>query len=281
MLYFIDTLKFKDIQVDKNSVQKSYHDIASFLKIDQPNMETLNYTRTVTPTPKVTGKPNVVIVVMESLVAQKTGMMNNPLKPTPHIDQLLDQSLVFERFYVPSQATARSMFCLVTGIPDVTSIKSGSRNPLIVNQHTIMNELTDYDKYYFLGGSASWGNIRGIFSNNIDGIKIIEEGSYDSPRTDVWGLSDYHLFIEADKVFKEKKEPFFAVIQTSSFHRPYSIPEERGDFKVDSDPEQEKIHQDYALVSMDEYNSLRFSDYALETFIELSKQPWRIHILRR
>ncbi|HIG20361.1 MAG TPA: hypothetical protein EYQ78_06300, partial [Candidatus Poseidoniales archaeon] len=153
----------------------------------------------------LSGQPNVVVIVMESLAAFKTGIFGNKLNPTPYFDQLSKESLLFNRFYVPSQATARSIFGVVTGIPDVSQSKTGSRNPYMVNQNSVANALDGHEKLYFLGGSANWGNIRSVFTHNIDGIKVFEEGDYNSPRTDVWGLSDYHLFSEANRVLREKK----------------------------------------------------------------------------
>ena len=56
-----------------------------------------------------------------------------------------------------------------------------------------MNYLKDYEKFYFIGGSLSWGNIRGVIGN-VDGIKTYEEQDYkNSPHNDVWGISDIHL----------------------------------------------------------------------------------------
>lgn len=90
----------------------------------------------------------------------------------------------------------------MTGIPDIEEVETSSRNPLVVRQHVIANEMGDYAKFYFLGGSASWGEIRGLLSTNIKGLRIYEEGSYTAPREDVWGSSDMNLFKEANKVLK-------------------------------------------------------------------------------
>ena len=79
---------------------------------------------------------------------------------------------------------------------------------------------------YFLGGSTSWANIRGLLTNNIKGLRIYEEQDYKSSKVDVWGISDRNLFKEANNVLKQNAKPFFAVIQTADNHRPYTIPEE-------------------------------------------------------
>lgn len=272
VLYYIDTLKFKDVRLADPEKTKEYYDtISSYLMLPTPDKETLNYTRIEKPTPKIKGTPNVVVIVLESMVAFKSKLFGSTLDASPYLDEIAQDSLFFTKFYVPSQATARSMFALVTGLPDLSQTKTGSRNPFIINQHTVINQFKDYQKMYFLGGSANWGNIRGIFSNNIDNIEIFEDGSYTSPRMDVWGISDYHLFIEANEVLKQKNKPFFAVIQSSGFHRPYTIPEERGDFKIKEIENKNLIYQN-GFVSQEEFNSLRWQDYGLGNFIKLAKK---------
>jgi phosphoglycerol transferase MdoB-like AlkP superfamily enzyme len=88
----------------------------------------------------------------------------------------------------------------------------------------------------------------------------------------VWGLSDYHLFSEANRVLREKKSPFFAFIQSSSFHRPYSIPEDKEGFERVSFKGQSDSLKKYGFISEDEFNSMRFQDYSLGHFFELAKK---------
>src|SRR5258708_4441077 len=88
----------------------------------------------------------------------------------------------------------------------------------------VRNALEGYEKYYFLGGSATWGNIRGLFAHNIPGLHIFEEGDYDAPQVDGWGVSDVVLFDKAHLVLRDQTKPFFAFIQTAGNHRPFTIP---------------------------------------------------------
>ena len=129
--------------------------------------------RTVPAKPKAEQKDyNVIVIFMESLAWNKTSMTNPDIDPTPFINALSKRSVLFNHFFTPTSATARAVFATVTSIPDVTSFKTSSRNPLIVDQHVIANALTDYEKYYFIGGSSSWGNIRGILEHNITDINM-------------------------------------------------------------------------------------------------------------
>lgn len=268
--YFIDTNRTKAKKYDLGKIRAHYPVVSEYLNVEDPNLKTLNFDRPIAQTPMITSKPNVVIIVMESLAAFKSSAFGMPIETTPYMDKVIDNGILFSEFYVPSEGTARSMFGLVTGVPDVTTYKTSSRNPLIVNQNTLANAFNGYEKFYFLGGSANWGEIRGIFSNNIPGIHIMEEGSYESPAVDVWGISDLDLFKEANQYLTKSKKPFFAVIQTSGFHRPYTIPENHGDFELKSISPQDV--KKYGFESEEEFNALRFADYSLGQFFKWARQ---------
>ncbi|MGD8547656.1 MAG: LTA synthase family protein [Thiohalophilus sp.] len=271
VLYFFDTLKNKDINYSVEETKKHYERMADFLKIENPDKQALNYTRKVNkPGPLAERQPNIIMVYLESFASYKTGIFGNPFNPTPHFDKLAKNSLFFSNYYTPQTGTARSVFTGITGLPDVELHRTSSRNPLIVDQHTIINAFKGYDKYYFLGGSANWGNIRGILSHNIPGLEIHEEGSYSSPRIDVWGISDLDLFKEAHKVLEKEDKPFFAIIQTSGNHRPYTIPENNHGFELETHNEEEL--RQHGFYSNAEFNSFRFMDHSIGHFMKLARQ---------
>lgn len=272
-LYFFDTLKNKDSNFDIQQTRHHYPRIAEYLGVKHADTQTLNFIRHEISHHHFAQAPNIVMVFLESFAAAKTGAYGNPLKPTPHFDTLARRGLLFNNFYTPHINTSRSVFAAVTGIPDIEVNQSSSRNPLVVKQNTLVNEFKGYDKFYFLGGSANWGNIRGILSGNIPGLMLHEEGSYsrDSQRIDVWGISDLHLFIEANRVLRKPRDkPFFAMIQTASNHRPYKLPDDRMGFEYDSKDNFD--WKKYGFHNEREYNALRFLDHSIGKFIEIAQQ---------
>ena len=271
VLYTYDTLKNKDGKFDEAATKQSYQLMADYLGIDEQDSENLNFQRTGHPNPlHTTKKPNVVLVFLESFASYKTGLSGNPLDPTPFFDAMAGDGVYFKNYFTPHTGTARSVFTAITGLPDVERHTTSSRNPMIVNQHTIINAFKDYEKYFFIGGSASWGNIRGMLQFNIPNLHLYEEGSYESPRVDVWGISDLSLFKEANKALKTQDKPFIAVIQTAGNHRPYTIPDDHGDFKLST--LKDKDVKDHGFASVEELNSFRFMDYCVQSFIEAAKQ---------
>ena len=218
------------------------------------------------------GRPNVVIVICESFSAYKSSMWGNPLNTTPFFDSLCGKGIFFDRCFTPSYGTARGVWAVVTGIPDVApATTTSSRNPSAVDQHTIINDFEGYDKYYFLGGSTSWANIRGLLTNNIQGLHLYEQENYSSPKVDVWGISDKNLFLEANKVLRQQQQPFFAIVQTADNHRPYTIPQEdRAAFH--SVTVSKDSLEKFGFASNEEMNAFRYTDFGYRTFIEAASR---------
>ena len=273
ILYMIDTYSFRTSDFNTESVHRSYPIVANFLKIDKYDEKKLNFIREFPANPeRLKQHPNVVVIIMESMAFYKTGIGGSKVNPTPNLDALAKKSIFFNNFFTPTVATARSVFAAVTSLPDISKVQTGTRNPFVVNQHAIMGEIKDYEKFYFLGGSANWGNIRGILSYNIPNLHVYEEGSYKAQRVDVWGISDLDLFKESiagiNKI--EAEIPFVAIVQTSGFHRPYTIPNNSDDFKSIKISDQEL--KDYGFESLEEFNAMRLQDYSLGRFIEMAKK---------
>lgn len=196
-------------------------------------------------------------------------MSGNPLNTTPYFKQLCDSGIFFDRCFTPTFGTARGVFAVVTGIPDVQLSEFSTRNPAAINQHTIINSFEDYNKFYFLGGNSDFNNFDGLI-RNINGVKIYQEGSFKSKPINVWGISDKNLFLEAENVFSQQKKPFFAIVQTADNHRPYSIPAEDSDF-VKREPDEDTLHK-YGFESLQEFQSFCYTDYCYKTLIENAKK---------
>jgi len=272
ILYYNDTRRFArdDYNIDK---AKEYHrDIVEFLGIKDQDPGILNYGRYATTLNHPTQPLNIVIIFLESVGANRLSIIGNPLNATPNLDQIIEEGIFFNRFYVPMVGTARSVFTMVTGIPDVARIKTSSRNPRINKQYSIINDFTGYEKHYIMGGSAGWANIRGFLQLNIPDLLITELDDLKSPRLDVWGVSDYDLFKETHQIFEniDPGKPFFAIIQTATNHRPYSIPDNVTRFKVDHLSKEKVNHAGFK--SVDQYNAMRLLDHTIGEYFSYAKK---------
>jgi phosphoglycerol transferase MdoB-like AlkP superfamily enzyme len=269
---FFSTLKFRSSTYDLAKTKQYYSLIEAHLGVQQPNSEKLNFSREYPAKENFTGiKPNIVLVICESFSAYKSSMWGNPLNTTPYFNEMCKSGIFFNHCFTPSFGTARGVWATITGIPDVEMPKTASRNMAMVSQNTIINDFNGYEKLYFIGGSATWANIRGLLMNNIDSLHLYEGDDYKASKIDVWGISDKNLFLESNKILKQQTRPFFAVIQTADNHRPYTIPkEDEAAFKKINFPT-DTLHK-YGFENNDEMNAFRYADFGYQQFIESAKK---------
>jgi phosphoglycerol transferase MdoB-like AlkP superfamily enzyme len=266
---FVSTLKFRKESSNIEAAKQAYPIVANYFGV-KPN-ENFSLHRAYKPVANNTIKPNIVVVICESFSAYKSSMYGNKLNTTPYFNTLCSQGAFFTNCYTPSYGTARGVWAVLTGVPDVAKSSTASRNPAMVNQHCIFNEFAGYEKMYFLGGSTTWANIRGVLTNNIAGLKIYEQENFKAKQVDVWGVSDKNLFLEANSIFALQKKPFVSVIQTADNHRPYTIPkEDAATFKLVSYPKDTLTK--YGFESNEQLNAFRYSDFCFETFMNAAKK---------
>lgn len=261
---FFTTLKFRRPLYDEGKTRACFNLLAGHLQID--TSRGFGYSRRVEATSRALPvRPNVVLVICESFSMYKSSMSGNPLNTTPYFKAMCDSGVFFNRCFSPHFGTARGVFALLTGIPDVQLSKFSSRNPEALKQHTIINQFEGYEPYYFIGGSTEFNNFRGLLKN-INGLHLYEEGDYQSPPVNVWGISDKDLFQEANMVLKKETKPFFAIIQTADNHRPYTIPAADREFKK-RNPHPDTLRK-YGFGSPEEMNAFAYMDYSIQQFMQ-------------
>lgn len=265
---FFSSLKFRNTGFDEKQTKKYFPLMASQLGLAITDSSSLNFQRILTGKDSIAARrPNIVLVICESFSAYKSSMWGNPLNTTPYFNELCKKGIFFNNCFSPAYGTAKGIWAIMTGIPDVSEIKTASRNMRMADQQTIMNQFDGYSKYYFIGGSASWANIRGLLTGNVNGLKLYEQQDYKSPSLNVWGISDKNLFLEANNVLKYQEKPFFAIIQTADNHRPYTIPDEDKPFiKLRSYPKD--TLEKCGFWTNEELNAYLYMDYTYKVFLD-------------
>ncbi|MEH6491133.1 LTA synthase family protein [Halopseudomonas sp.] len=274
VIFLYDTLEVPHEPFDRESVTAHYDVVSRYLGVDQPDVQSLSFLREQAVQPyAIAGSqpPNVVFVMLESLGTSAVGAYGNPLNPTPNIDRLAKQSWFFKHFYVPVTGTAKTVWASISGVPDVSRDDTSTRNPLITRQHTLINSLEGYDRYYMIGGSAGWANMNALVRQSIDGVQLFEEGDWTSPLVDVWGISDLDLFKESDRILRQQADgkPFFAYIQTAGNHRPFTIPAQNDGFETRDLPLE--TVQNAGSRSLAQYNAVRLLDFNIGRLMEIAQ----------
>jgi len=278
VIFIWDTWRTSPDRYDLAEVRAHAGEIAAYLGAPTPattsGEEMPRFERVVPPQPHrlhTKRPPNVILIHLESLGSVVTNMHGNPLDPTPNLAALAKNSWYLNHFYVPVTGTAKTVWGLITGTPDVSRSESASRNPFLLPQYTILNAFKDHDRIYAIGGSAGWANVNALLQSSIDGLQLYEEGFWKSPNIDVWGVSDLDLFRETDALLRArpKDRPFFAFIQMADNHPPFTIPPGIEGFELKTLPEDE-LHR-AGFKSNAQYNAVRLLDFNIARFMEMAR----------
>lgn len=218
--------------------------------------------RTVVNKPTLAQRPNVVIILMESMSASLMKEFGQQQPLTPTLDSLYQHSLAFTNFYSAGIHTNHGMTATLYSFPALMfrNLMKGTVTPHRKGLPTVLKQL-GYDNMFFMTHEAQYDNMKAFFLTN--GYKeIFSQESY--PKDSVvnsFGVSDHFEFDFALQQLNNKakrKQPFMATILTISNHPPYVVPEW---FKARTkDPETQIVE---------------YADWAIGDFLRKArKQPW-------
>jgi len=215
-------------------------------------------------------KPNIVLVVIESLSSQYLdALAHNNFGVTPNLDALANQGQLFTNFYANGQRSQDGITTLLTGIVqpigletigsglelyglsylgniakqngyETLSMQSSNRRSFRVD---VVSKLAGFDNYYGAQDIPNTGN---------------EEGS---PQFGTWDGNSLRFL---STKLNSMKEPFLSFFFTSTTHAPFYSPN--------------KKYEKYPHSNKSEYgflNTLNYVDAEIGAFIQRAKkQPW-------
>lgn len=208
---------------------------------------------------------NIVLITVESLSASYLKQYGNTDNLTPHLDSLMNASLVFNNLYATGNRTVRGLEAVTLCLPPSPgeSIIKRTNNSDLFSTGKILKE-KGYRVQYLYGGDSYFDNMETFFSGN--GYEVIDKKNFSKNEitfSNIWGVCDEDVFRKAIKVFNKNAEsgkPFFGHIMTVSNHRPFTYPEGKIDIPAN-------------IKSRN--GGVKYTDYAIGQFITVArKQSW-------
>ncbi len=201
-------------------------------------------------------KPNVVIVLMESMSASLMQTFGRDVVMTPFLDSLWKESLSFENFYSVGNHTNQGIYSTLYGFPTVLSRNAmkGTDIPTYYGMPNVFSE-NGYQTAFYMTHESQYDNMNAFLRTN--GFKHIRSQE-DYPRDSIvnsFGVNDGFLLNYALNEFETMQQPFFSVLLTISNHPPYVVPDWFEAHGWDSE---------YAIVL--------YADYCLKQFFEGMKK---------
>lgn len=213
---------------------------------------------------RLSGQPNVVVVMMESMSAEFMHTFGNQQGLTPNLDRLAREGLFFSRMYATGTRTVRGLEALSAALPPQPGA-SVVRWPNISNLNTLGSTLAahGWEPNFIYGGYGMFDNMNRYFDSQ--GYRVTDRKSFQEGLVqfeNVWGVADEHLFdqvlINMDRDVAAGKR-VFAHVMTTSNHRPFTYPDGRIDIPSPAKRE----------------GGVKYADFAIGRFLEMAKtKPW-------
>lgn len=210
------------------------------------------------------GKPNIMIIMLESFGNEWVGKFNGGNSFTPFLDSLLDQSWYFEFGISNGKKSIEAVPTISASMPtlmDNPYISSGYSNNQLEGLPGILIK-HGYSTAFYHG--ATNGSMRfNSFALQLGYQSYVGRFEYnnDAHFDKTWGILDEYFNPWTAKQLTKLKQPFMANLFTLSSHHPYYVPPKwRNKVKKGPHPICKSIH---------------YGDISLAKFFEQAKkEPW-------
>jgi phosphoglycerol transferase MdoB-like AlkP superfamily enzyme len=232
---------------DANIVKQYYNPLRKPMKIDANKL-----------------KPNIVILVLESIGKEYVGYYNKGKGYTPFMDSLMKSSVVYTHSYSNGKRSIEGIPAIIASLPtwmdnDYMSSYYQSNNLKSIGGY--LKDLNYQSSFYHGGknGTMSFDNFTAITkSGKYFGLnEYPNNADFDQH----WGIYDEPYLQYFAKQLTANKAPFYATLFTLSSHHPYSIPAH--------------LSAKFTEGTLPIHRTVKYTDYALQQFFETAKKlPW-------
>jgi phosphoglycerol transferase MdoB-like AlkP superfamily enzyme len=212
-------------------------------------------------------KKNVVLVIMESMSADQTGLYGSNKGLTPFLDSLAKNSICFPNIYTSGVHTHNGLYSTLYSHPailDRVGIREGALANLSYYGLPHILKEKGYNNTFLITGDGNFDSMIGFFPENGFDKFVSQDDFPKSDRTSSWGVSDHVLFNKTMHIMDSEhatNTPFFMSYMTISTHTPWTLP------KDDRIPPLKGENM--------EDRSYAYADWSIKQFLEQAKlKPW-------
>lgn len=208
-----------------------------------------------------TTKPNVILIIWESLTAKVVGSLDGEANVTANLNQLSKEGVLFTNFYANGDRTDKGIPAILSGYypqPTKSIMKMPNKTRSLPMLPKKMIDL-GYKTSFYHGGDLNFGNMN-TYLRNAGITNFIDGNDFDKKDwNSKWGVHD-HVFMKkfAKDLSEKQTEPFFKIALTLTSHEPYEFPDT---YKFGKDTDENKFRSAHA-----------YTDKVIGNFINFAKQ---------
>ena len=171
-------------------------------------------------------KPNVLIIVWESLTSKIVKNLGGLAGVVPNLDTLTGQGIFFRNVYATGDRSDKGLVGILSGYPAqpfgsiMNSASKASKLPVLAKDFAKRG----YSTTFMYGGEPEFANIKSyMLSGGFQ--RIISKNDYPQAlQNSKWGVHDGQTFERLLAEIKTEKRQFFYTFFTLSSHEPFDVP---------------------------------------------------------
>jgi phosphoglycerol transferase MdoB-like AlkP superfamily enzyme len=171
-------------------------------------------------------RPNVILIIWESLTAKVVAPLGGVAGVTPHLDSLVHDGIFFDHFYASGDRSAKGLVAILSGFPPLPHVQVMNTPVRASRLPMLSRDLDDagYATSFYYGGELAFANIKSYL---LDGRFEHLVGESDFPpneRNSKWGAHDQYVLGRLLHDVPGMRRPFFSALFTLSSHEPFEVP---------------------------------------------------------
>lgn len=202
-------------------------------------------------------KPNVIIVIWESLTSKMYQKQHKGVAVIPTIDSLTRSAVWFSHMYASGDRTEKGLAAILSGYPAqaLTSIVKETKKAGTLPSPIPSFAQRGYHTSFIYGGDLEFAGM-GAYVRSMGFGQILEMDDFPKEQhNSKWGAHDEFIFQKSIETLKTQgtEKPFFQVVLTLTSHEPFETPR----------PKRIKGNDELSLF----YNAHRYTDDCLKEYI--------------
>ncbi len=171
-------------------------------------------------------RPNVILLIWESLTAKVVGRLGGVAGVTPMLDSLSHEGILFDSLYASGDRSAQGLVAILSGFPTLPHVQIMNTPRKAAKLPSLSRDLDEagYTTSFYYGGELAFANIKAYLINARFDRIIGEDAFAKKDRNSKWGAHDDVVLGRLLSDVPRLPRPFFTTIFTLSSHEPFEIP---------------------------------------------------------
>jgi phosphoglycerol transferase MdoB-like AlkP superfamily enzyme len=171
-------------------------------------------------------RPNVILIIWESLTAKVVGRLGGVPGVTPHLDSLSHEGVLFDQVYASGDRSAKGLVAILSGFPAQPRVQVMHTPKKAAKLPSLARDLgaEGYATAFYYGGELEFANIKSyVIGGRFE--HVVGEDAFDPhDRNSKWGAHDHVVLQRVLAETSARPRPFFTTVFTLSSHEPFEVP---------------------------------------------------------